>query len=481
MTLNTWAHLATTYDGTTLRLFINGVQAGQLAIGGSITTSAGALRIGGNNTWGEWFQGDIDEVRVYNRALNATELQADMNTSVSAPDSQAPSAPGTLSATGGLGQIVLAWGAATDNVGVSRYDVHRGTSAGFTPSVGNRIAQPAGTGYTNSGLAAGTYYYKVTAEDFAGNVGAPGNEASAVATADSTPPTVAITAPAPAATVGGTVAVNANASDNGTVAGVQFKVDGANLGAEDTSAPYSVSWDTFTAGNGPHTLSAVARDAAGNTAPAANVPVTVSNTAAAGLVGAWAFDEGSGTATSDQSGRGNNGTLTSATWTTAGKFNNALTFNGTSAWVSVPDSATLDLTTGMTLEAWVRPAVSNSWRTVVMKEQPGNLVYGLYSNTNTNRPRVEIFAGGSLRTLEGTSQLPVATWSHLAATYDGATLRLFVNGAQVAQLATTGAIRPPPPRSGSPATASGANGSTGRSTRFASTTALSARPKSRRT
>ena len=94
-----------------------------------------------------------------------------------------PSAPGTLSATGGLGQINLSWGAATDNVGVAKYDVYRGTSAGFTANVANRIAQPTGTTYPDSGLAAGTYYYKVAAEDGAGNIGPVGNEASAVAAA----------------------------------------------------------------------------------------------------------------------------------------------------------------------------------------------------------------------------------------------------------------------------------------------------------
>ena len=59
--------------------------------------------------------------------------------------------------------------------------------------------------------------------------------------------------------------VAANASDNVGVAGVQFKLDGANLGAEDTASPYSVTWNTTTATNGSHTLTAVARDAAGNT------------------------------------------------------------------------------------------------------------------------------------------------------------------------------------------------------------------------
>jgi hypothetical protein len=59
--------------------------------------------------------------------------------------------------------------------------------------------------------------------------------------------------------------------------GVQFKLDGANLGAEDTTAPYSIAWNTTTTTNGTHTLTAVARDAAGNTTTSAPVTVTVSN------------------------------------------------------------------------------------------------------------------------------------------------------------------------------------------------------------
>ena len=437
---STWTHLASTYDGSVLALYVNGVQVSQLLQTGSMTPSTGALRIGGNSIWGEHFQGEIDEVRVYNRARTATEIQADMSTSISAPDATPPSAPGTLTTTGGLGQIALTWGAATDNVVVAGYNVHRSTTPGFTTSAGNRIAQPATTSYTDAPLSAGTYYYKVTAEDMAGNVGPSGNEASAVATADTTPPTVSISSPSAGATVSGFATVTANASDNGTLVGVQFKADGANLGAEDTSAPYSVSWDTFAAGNGPHTLSAVARDAAGNTTNAANVGVTVSNTAAAGLVGAWAFDENTGTAVTDQSGRGNNGTLSNAIWTTGGQFNSALTFNGSNAWVTVPDSATLDLTTGMTVEAWVRPTTTGGWRTGVMKEQGGNLVYGLYTNTTSNRPTVELYVNGSVRALTGTTQLVNGTWAHLAATYDGTTIRLFVNGVQAAQLAAAGSM-----------------------------------------
>jgi hypothetical protein len=98
---------------------------------------------------------------------------------------------------------------------------------------------------------------------------------------DPTPPTVSLTAPAAGSTVtGSAVPVSANASDNVAVAGVQFKLDGANLGVEDTSAPYAVTWDSTTVANGSHSLSAVARDAAGNSTTASTITVTTSNAGA---------------------------------------------------------------------------------------------------------------------------------------------------------------------------------------------------------
>src|SRR5204862_298811 len=101
---------------------------------------------------------------------------------------------------------------------------------------------------------------------------------------DTTAPTVSVTAPAGGATVSGTTTISATASDNVGVVGVQFRLDGANLGAEDTTAPYSIAWDTTTASNASHTLTAIARDAAGNTTTAAAVTVTVFNDATAPTV-----------------------------------------------------------------------------------------------------------------------------------------------------------------------------------------------------
>jgi len=93
-----------------------------------------------------------------------------------------------------------------------------------------------------------------------------------------TPPFVTLTAPANGATVSGSsVTVSAKASDSDGVTGVQFKLGGENLGEEDTQAPYSVTLDTTSLADGPHTLTAVVRDAAGNQSPATPVAIVVIN------------------------------------------------------------------------------------------------------------------------------------------------------------------------------------------------------------
>ena len=82
MVAGVWTHLAVTYDGTTLRMFVNGVQVRTQSAPGATITSGGALRIGGNAFWGEYFKGLIDEVRIYNRALPVSEIQRDMTTAI---------------------------------------------------------------------------------------------------------------------------------------------------------------------------------------------------------------------------------------------------------------------------------------------------------------------------------------------------------------------------------------------------------------
>jgi chitodextrinase len=166
-----------------------------------------------------------------------------------------------------------------------------------------------------------------------------------------------------------------------------------------------------------------------------------SSAAASGLVAAYSFDATSGSALADSSGNANNGTVSGPTWST-GHTGGALSFDGVNDWVTVADSASLDLTTGMTLEAWVYPTAAATWRTVATKETAGNLEYGLFGNSDTGRPAgiMTIGASATQQITRGTAGLASAAWTHLATTYDGTRLRLFANGSQVSSRAASGAI-----------------------------------------
>jgi len=80
--INAWSHVALTFDGATLRLYINGTLNTATSVSGATATSALPLRIGGNSIWGEFFSGRIDDVRIYNRPLSSSEVQSDMATPV---------------------------------------------------------------------------------------------------------------------------------------------------------------------------------------------------------------------------------------------------------------------------------------------------------------------------------------------------------------------------------------------------------------
>ena len=161
--------------------------------------------------------------------------------------------------------------------------------------------------------------------------------------------------------------------------------------------------------------------------------------AAPTLVAAYHFNESSGPTLTDVSGRNNHGTLVNGpAWTAAGKHGGALTFDGINDLVSIADAASLDLTNGMTIEAWVKPASSSGWRTVLLKEVPGNLAYALYGSQSAQRPGAEVRIGSKTHNISGTTALSTTTWTHLAATYDGLTVRLYVNGTQVNSRTVTG-------------------------------------------
>lgn len=216
--------------------------------------------------------------RVHSKDSNNSEaVSADMTvTTTAAPDTTAPTVSISSPAPNAtLSGTVTVSATASDNVGVVgvQFKVD-GNNIGAEDS-----SSPYSASLNTTTLSNGNHTLTAVARDAAGNTTTSAGVTVNVSntTPDTTPPAVSITAPASGSTVSGTITVSATASDNVGVAGVQFKLDGNNLGAEDTSSPYSASFNTTIASNGNHSLTAVARDAAGNRTTSAAVTVNVNN------------------------------------------------------------------------------------------------------------------------------------------------------------------------------------------------------------
>ena len=161
-----------TYDGSTMRLFVNGVQVASMPQTGSIAPSASPLWIGGDSPYGEYFAGRIDEVRVYRAALSQAEIQADMAAPLGGPpDTTVPSQVSGLAASAvSSSRIDLSWSAASDNVGVTGYEVERCQGAGCSSFAA--VTTVTTLAWSDTGRSPGTSYsYRVRARDAGGQHG----------------------------------------------------------------------------------------------------------------------------------------------------------------------------------------------------------------------------------------------------------------------------------------------------------------------
>jgi fibronectin type 3 domain-containing protein len=383
-------------------------------------------------------------VRAVDAAGNVSGNSNTVNaTTPAAPDTTAPSAPTGLGAVpSSPTQVNLSWVAATDNVGVVGYGLERCTGASCSDFA--QITAPTGTSFSDTSLTASTSYsYRVRAVDAAGNRGAYSLVASVTTPApDLTAPTAPTGLTATAVSASQVNLSWSASTDNVAVTGYILE---RCLGAGCTAwVQIATPTGTTYSDNG---LSATttyrywvrAIDAAGNrSAWSSIVTVTTLTPDTSGLVAAYGFDEGTGTTVRDASPQNNNGVAIGATWTT-GKFGNALMFNGTNAQVTIADVPSLRLTTAMTLEAWVYPTTApTGWRAIIDKNVDG--YYLTASSDNGNRPAAGgTWTNGNINVF-GPSALPVNAWTHLATTFDGSTVRLFLNGVQVASQAQSAAL-----------------------------------------
>ena len=197
--------------------------------------------------------------------------------------------------------------------------------------------------------------------------------------------------------------------------------NGTTLLGSDTTAPYVFTWSNVAAGT--YALKATAVDDDGATGSSATATVTVSS-AASGLVVAYGLNEGTGTTVNDNSGNGETGTMSGAGWV-AGRYGQALSLNGASSVVTFSD---VDLTGSFTVMGWMqtRSLYSNACGSFVMKafdygfEVCGNLLARIGSGNGWNTYAMQPLSTADLN-----------VWKHVAMTYDGTTVQLYIDGVLV--------------------------------------------------
>lgn len=166
--------------------------------------------------------------------------------------------------------------------------------------------------------------------------------------------------------------------------------------------------------------------------------------ATTGLIASYSMSDGSGTNITDISGNGNTAALTAgAIWTSSPiQFSgNALNFDGVNDVVTVPDNATIQLTNALTIETWVYATSTSLVQNVIAKSsQVVNQGY-IFPRTDNgwNTVTLYLYIGGGWRTLSAPFPSRNA-WHHLAATYDGANMRIYINGLPVSSVAQTGNV-----------------------------------------
>jgi len=145
------------------------------------------------------------------------------------------------------------------------------------------------------------------------------------------------------------------------------------------------------------------------------------------IMGMWLFDEGEGVVAKDSSGNGNDGELMGNPAWVEGKFGTALEFDGASSYVSVPDSESLNPTAAITLGAWIYPeGFTANGNGILTKEVQYILGLNWPQGGNEQKLNLWLTIGGWI--LFSGDAVSADSWSHVAATYDGSTVKMYIDG-----------------------------------------------------
>jgi len=471
--LNTWSYLAASWDGSYARLYVNGIEKNKVAVIGDGVQPTGYY-VGAEGT-GRRFDGIIDDVRVYNYARTQKQILEDM-----------------LARRGGGNAAPL---------GYWKFDEGYGTTTGDS-GIGNNDGTITGATWTNAGKlgkalsfdgddVVTTPLYISAANDF--TLSAWVNK-----TSDTGHNTIigswipwiwkitnkAVGFTTYISSIESNVTANTNAEYNEwTHLAVRYiysedKVKFYNNGAPDgesiLSGKLNIASNQVYVGGYPSwkfhgiideakvynyaltdeeikqeynqgkvsVMGAVGGDGSGSTSSAGTAEYCVpgSSDSCAPPIAEWKFEEHAGTYAYDSSGNGNTGTITGATYTSPGKYGGALDFD-LGDYVNVGNDDSLDITTAITVEAWIKHATGSMDIFAYIVTKPGDKSYQLVASYNgNNQPAMRIW--DSLTGYNAQSGVSVNDdeWHHVVGTYDGNDIKIYIDGVSKATTPHVGDI-----------------------------------------
>lgn len=442
----TWTHVAMTHDGTNDKIYFNGEVVATKAVDGALNSTSHPLGIGYNPVdGGNYFEGSLDEVRIYNRALSDAEvaaLYAEQSVETPESDTEAPTTPLDLTASVLYTNIDLSWSPSDDNVGVTAYNVYQD---------GAKIATTAEVTYKLTDLTPLTEYeLGVSAVDAAGNESSV-STIQVTSGEDETPDTTPPSAPGNLSGIAGANSVLLTwepSVDDRQVKGYEVSVDGFHF----DSLPGNAT-SVLVNGLDPETLYSFeiyAFDNAGNNSDISELTLSTTKEIDAGEPGLVAYYPFEGNA-NDVTPYANHGVIGGdavfepTTHPNGGAQN--IKFDGLRDSVLAPNAVQL-ISDYASIAFWIRVDEVNpndaeayvldfghwSERWKISLPKHTRIVFTTNSKT-TQFPSLI----SDMDSKDGNEMVP-GFWWHVIMTHDGTNNRIYVNGEMVNEVSAPGTL-----------------------------------------
>ena len=439
--LNTWYHVAGVYNAAakTLDIYVNGVLDNG-ALSGTVPSSQYVPNLNvtiGKRSSGFSFNGIIDNVRVYTRALSVSDVQADMNTPIAASGGRA--ALPTLSSVQCSPTTITSGGSSICTVSLSSVAPSGGSSvvisdnsaALTTPSSVTIAAGSSSASFTATAGALTTTQSATISASFSGKsattpvtisattvtISSAVCSPSTISSGASSKCTINLLAAAPSG--GSTVAI----SDNSTALTTPSSV---TVATGSSSASFTVTAGSVTATQSTTIIASLnGKSVSGS--------LTVQPASISGFAAAYSFDEGSGSTVADTSGNGDTGKIQGSTWSTTAKYGKAISFNGTSSYIDLGNPASLQSKGSMTWSAWICATGNPPDDGQIVAQSNDNTGWQFKTSPDTGGRTFAIAVSGTAGSLTqrySKTTLSLNKWYHVAGVYNASarTLDIYVNG-----------------------------------------------------